>query len=205
MELSSNYSHIPVPAITAYNSLLPYETRACRNLWIAVLKQAVHEIFNYRLEDYLESAESRIWGSSKSKDFILVCENAGYDPTYVHEKLQKRMDEHKDKFDFQRSTYKEILTVISDLNRLRNETKKLRNRETVRLKKAKEDRIKRKLARIEAKKLGKKFKCKKPLRKRGYGAIIKNNALIIQEKEALAKEIKNKYREDMKALKNEDS
>ena len=60
-----------------------------QEMWIAVLARAVHDAFGSI--DYFEANKAISWLKSYSKDFRDVCEYAGRNPKYVHDKLIKEV------------------------------------------------------------------------------------------------------------------
>tara|TARA_R100000687_G_C6302172_1_gene96452 strand:+ start:91 stop:438 length:348 start_codon:yes stop_codon:yes gene_type:complete len=67
-----------------------------QEMWIAVLARAVHDAFGSA--DYLEANKAIIWLKGYSKDFRDVCEYAGRDPKYVHQKLIKEVTKREKYF-----------------------------------------------------------------------------------------------------------
>ena len=60
-----------------------------QEMWIAVLARAVHDAFGSI--DYFEAEKAIAWFKNFSKDFRDVCEMAGRNPKYVHDKLIKEI------------------------------------------------------------------------------------------------------------------
>ena len=73
-------SNIPGPRV-----LMPEE-----RLFIAVLSQAVHDAFSTHV-GRLERDAARAFFMNKGKRFRDICELAGREPQYVHEKVRKRI------------------------------------------------------------------------------------------------------------------
>ena len=67
-----------------------------QEMWIAVLARAVHDAFGSL--DYLEASHAIAWFKSNSKDFKDVCEYAGRNPKYVHDKLIKEVTKREQYF-----------------------------------------------------------------------------------------------------------
>ena len=67
-----------------------------QEMWIAVLARAVHDAFGSL--DYLEASHAIAWFKSNSKDFKDVCEYAGRNPKYVHDKLIKEVTKREKYF-----------------------------------------------------------------------------------------------------------
>ena len=66
--------------------------RGADELWIAVLSRAVEDAL--KVDEYgsdLDRRAARHWFRSYSTDFRLICELAGRNPLYVHEKMLKRI------------------------------------------------------------------------------------------------------------------
>ena len=66
--------------------------RGSDELWIAVLSRAVEDAL--KVDEYgndLDRRSARYWFRSYSVDFRLVCELAGRNPRYVHEKMLERI------------------------------------------------------------------------------------------------------------------
>ena len=56
-----------------------------QDLWTSVLSKAAHDaIFS---SDWLEARKAIAWFKSNSEDFKEVCELAGIDPDYVHQRM----------------------------------------------------------------------------------------------------------------------
>jgi len=67
-----------------------------QELWIAVLARAIHDAFGS--QDYFEASQAISWLKNYSKDFEDVCEYAGRNPKYVHEKLIKEVEKREKYF-----------------------------------------------------------------------------------------------------------
>ena len=61
-----------------------------RRLFIAVLSQAVHDAFSSHVPS-LEKQAARVFLTSNSRDFRLICEMAGRNSNYVKEKIERRL------------------------------------------------------------------------------------------------------------------
>ena len=66
-------------------------------LWIAVLARAVHDAF--AVSDYHEARQALAWLKGFSDDFKFVCELAGRNPRYVHDKLINQLNEREKYFE----------------------------------------------------------------------------------------------------------
>ena len=67
-----------------------------QEMWIAVLARAVHDAFGSI--DYFEANKAISWLKGYSKDFRDVCEYAGRNPQYVHNKLIKEVTKREKYF-----------------------------------------------------------------------------------------------------------
>ena len=67
-----------------------------QEMWIAVLARAVHDAFGSI--DYFEAERAIAWFKNYSKDFRDVCEMAGRNPKYVHDKLIKEIKKREKYF-----------------------------------------------------------------------------------------------------------
>ena len=90
------FTNITGPSLTGERALEPEQY-----LWVAVLARAVHDAF--AVADYREARQAVAWLGSMSKDFRLVCEMAGRNPSYVHDKLLKQLTEREKYFNGLRS------------------------------------------------------------------------------------------------------
>ena len=59
-----------------------------RKLFVAVLRQAVHDAFSEHVTG-LERRQAQSWLTSNNEDFKTICENAGRDAKYVKEKIKR--------------------------------------------------------------------------------------------------------------------
>ena len=84
-------------------------------MWIAVLARAVHDAFGSI--DYFEAERAISWFKGFSKDFRDVCEMAGRNPQYVHDKLIKEITK--------REKYLHDLKFESSERRRVNEARKI--------------------------------------------------------------------------------
>ena len=69
------------------NKVLPEQ-----RLWQAVLGQALYDLLSEYQNNYVEKGDrflAECWVSSKHKDFVDVCRNAGFDPDYIFNKVHK--------------------------------------------------------------------------------------------------------------------
>ena len=78
-------SYVGQSNILGSRVLMPEE-----RLFIAVLSQAVHDAFSTHVERYDKDA-ARAFFMNKGKRFRDICELAGREPQYVHEKVRKRI------------------------------------------------------------------------------------------------------------------
>jgi len=65
-----------------------------QTLWVAVLSQAVRDCFSHVSRTnitWFERAQARDFLIKNGKHFRLVCELAGRDPNYVHNKIKKHI------------------------------------------------------------------------------------------------------------------
>jgi hypothetical protein len=63
-----------------------------QRLWQAVLGQAMYDLLSEYQNNYVEDGDrflAECWVSSKHKDFVDVCRNAGFEPDYIFNKVQK--------------------------------------------------------------------------------------------------------------------
>ena len=81
-----------------------------RRLWLAIIAQALSDA-KYRgttLQELVEKKKAIVWlekGSIESPKWLLnVCHLAGYDYTYVKEKINKAIDEGKFNFSIKQTT-----------------------------------------------------------------------------------------------------
>ena len=86
-----------------------------QEMWIAVLARAVHDAFGSI--DYFEAERAIAWFKNFSKDFRDVCEMAGRNPKYVHDKLIKEITK--------REKYLHDLKFESSERRRVNEARKI--------------------------------------------------------------------------------
>ena len=86
-----------------------------QEMWIAVLARAVHDAFGSI--DQFEAARAIAWFKNFSKDFRDVCEMAGRNPKYVHDKLIKEITK--------REKYLHDLKFESSERRRVNEARKI--------------------------------------------------------------------------------
>ena len=61
-----------------------------KRLFVAVLSQAVHDAFSSHVPG-LEKRQAQAWLMSNSKDFKIICENAGRDAKYVLTKIRRKI------------------------------------------------------------------------------------------------------------------
>jgi len=62
-----------------------------KELWFAVLRQALEDAFTYsgaNIAGY-ERQAARDFVKERNKDFDIVCENAGFNPDYIWNKVDK--------------------------------------------------------------------------------------------------------------------
>ena len=59
-------------------------------LFVAVLSQAAHDAFSTHVGK-LERDAARVFFMNKSRQFKIICELAGREPQYVHEKVRRRI------------------------------------------------------------------------------------------------------------------
>jgi len=72
-----------------------------QDLWTSVLSKAAHDaIFS---SDWLEARKAIAWFKSNSEDFKEVCELAGIDPDYVHQRMGKPIDERQSHMEYVRT------------------------------------------------------------------------------------------------------
>ena len=71
--------------ILGHRVLMPEE-----KLFIAVLSQAVHDVFSTHVQKFEREAAIAFF-MNKSKRFRDICELAGREPQYVYEKIRKRI------------------------------------------------------------------------------------------------------------------
>ena len=83
--------NLTAPRLTGDAALEPEQY-----LWIAVLARAVHDAF--AVSDYHEARQALAWLKGNSDDFRLVCEMAGRNPRYVHDKLIQQLNEREKYF-----------------------------------------------------------------------------------------------------------
>ena len=76
----TSQANLPGPRV-----LMPEE-----KLFIAVLSQAAHDAFSTHVEKFDRDA-ARAFFMNKGKRFRDICELAGREPQYVHEKVRKRI------------------------------------------------------------------------------------------------------------------
>lgn len=73
----------------ADQSLRTVQGRACQNLWVAVLVQAMRDLFLTASENAtLNRQRARTW--VKTRDFHMVCALAGLDGEYIARQLERR-------------------------------------------------------------------------------------------------------------------
>jgi hypothetical protein len=63
-----------------------------QRLWQAVLGQAMYDLLSEYQNNYVEDGDrflAECWVSSKHKDFVDVCRNAGFEPDYIFNRVQK--------------------------------------------------------------------------------------------------------------------
>jgi hypothetical protein len=66
-----------------------------QKLWKAVLCQMLYDAlsdFENKAMSFHEKKLAENWFLNKSKDFFDVCNNAGFDPMYIHEKVKKLLN-----------------------------------------------------------------------------------------------------------------
>ena len=71
--------------VHGHRVLMPEE-----KLFIAVLSQAAHDAFSTHVDSYHREA-ARAFFMNNGKGFKIVCEMAGREPEYVHEKIRNRI------------------------------------------------------------------------------------------------------------------
>jgi hypothetical protein len=65
-----------------------------QRLWAQVLRQALVDAFDTRVEDHGDDlTASLFWFDLKNPDYIMVCENAGYDPEVFMERFTLYLQE----------------------------------------------------------------------------------------------------------------
>ena len=84
-------------------------------LWGSVLSKAAHDAIY--TSDWLEARKAISWFKSQGKDFRDVCEYAGRNPKYVHDKLIKEV--------MKREQYFQNLKFESSERRRVNEARKM--------------------------------------------------------------------------------
>ena len=63
-----------------------------QRLWKAVLAQAAYDaLFDRAITKKAERRDAKDWFLFKTKSFVDVCRNAGFDPNYIHEKMKKKI------------------------------------------------------------------------------------------------------------------
>ena len=63
-----------------------------QRLWKAVLAQAAYDaLFDRVITKKAERRDAKDWFLFKTKSFVDVCRNAGFDPNYIHEKMKKKI------------------------------------------------------------------------------------------------------------------
>ena len=85
------WGNLSAPSLTGGRALEPEQY-----LWIAVMARAVHDAF--AVSDYHEARQALAWLKGFSDDFKFVCELAGRNPRYVHDKLIKQLNERENYF-----------------------------------------------------------------------------------------------------------
>lgn len=66
-----------------------------QKLWRAVLCQMLYDAlssFENKAMSIHEKKSAENWFINKSKDFFDVCNNAGFEPMYIHEKVKKLLN-----------------------------------------------------------------------------------------------------------------
>jgi hypothetical protein len=68
-----------------------------QRLWKAVLAQAMYDLLsdNIDIEEDGHRMLAECWVSTKHKDFVDVCRNAGFDPNYVYDKAHQLLKTKK--------------------------------------------------------------------------------------------------------------
>ena len=83
---SNNFrSYASQANIMGHRTLMPEE-----KLFIAVLSQAVHDVFSTHVQKFEREAAIAFF-MNKSKRFRDICELAGREPQYVYEKIRKKI------------------------------------------------------------------------------------------------------------------
>ena len=63
-----------------------------QRLWKAILAQAVYDaLFEREITKKGERRDARDWFLFKTESFYETCRNAGFDPSYVYEKMKKKI------------------------------------------------------------------------------------------------------------------
>ena len=83
--INSFNSYVGQSNILGFRVLMPEE-----RLFVAVLSQAVHDAFSTHV-GRLERDAARAFFMNNGGQFRSICELAGRDPQYVHEKIRKRI------------------------------------------------------------------------------------------------------------------
>ena len=66
---------------------------AIQYLWVCVLGRAVQDALS--VNDWVEARRAMAWFESAGPDFKLVCDYAGRNPIYVHERIMPKIEERK--------------------------------------------------------------------------------------------------------------
>lgn len=105
----------------AHENLTPEQ-----KLWKAVLSQAVYEACTNWYQGVpltiTEKYQAQSWIDLKNKDFLEVCEKAGYDPEYIvykAKKLKERKTEIMQKVQQHRQSYKVAKTFATIIGTIR--------------------------------------------------------------------------------------